>query len=131
MKKVISRLLYQHPKDFMNWLKGRKEKKAMEVTIDTITMQRINLDVNDVKEAIKHYVASRITPPITDIDKATVKLHSNGALVEIIINSVPDMPDIAPPCIEIPSNGTSSGGAIHPDQMMKNLEESFVPEKED
>ena len=98
----------------------------MEVTIDNITMQRISLDVSDVKEAIKFYIASRISPPVKDIDKAAVKLHSNGALVEIIIKSIPDMSDIEPPCIEVQSNG-ASGGAIHPDQMMKNLESNFSP----
>ena len=106
----------------------------MEVTIDNITMKRITLSVSEVKEAIKLYVASYITPRIENIDGATIKLHTDGALVEIVISEMPDLPDIAPPCIElgkgiITTNGT--GDPIHPDQMMKNLEKSFVPEKED
>lgn len=106
----------------------------MQVTIDNITMQRITLDVNDVKNAIKHFLAVTIHPRIsnTDMEKAKVTINpAGGALVEIVLDSVPDLPDVAPPCIEIPSNGIT--GPLHPDQMMQNLEKSFVPEpdKED
>lgn len=127
--KIISRL-YRHPKNFLNWLKNRREEH-METTIDNITMQRITLDVDDVKNAIKHYVASYVQPKIQNIDNAIVSLHSHGALVEIILDSVPDMPDTAPPCIETPSNGVT--GPIHPEKMMEHLQKSFVPEpdKED
>ena len=102
----------------------------MEVTIDNITMKRITLDVNEVKEAIKLYVASYITPKIENIDGATIKLNTDGALVEIVISEMPDLPDIAPSCIET-MGPVTNGDPIHPDQMMKNLEKSFVPEKED
>lgn len=128
--KIISRL-YQYPKDFINWLKNRKEGRGMEVTIDNITMKRITLDVHEVKEAIKVYIASHIQPKIENIDDATVKLHNNGAFVEIIISEMPDLPDVAPPCVELGTDSIETGDPIHPDKMMENLERSFVPEKED
>ena len=106
----------------------------MQVTIDNITMQRITLDADDVKNAIKHFLAVTIHPKIsnTDMEKAKVTMNpAGGALVEIIIDSVPDMPDQAPPCIETPGGP----GPMHPDQIMKNLEQGFsknqLADKED
>jgi len=100
----------------------------MKTTIDNITIQRIVLDKNDVKDAIKFYIASTTYPKVKT-DAAVVVLNPGGALVEIILDHCPDLPDTAPPCMEIPGNGITS--PIHPDKLMEELRQKFSPSELD